>query len=43
MKKIHTIVGALLLSSFAFAQSSILLQQTNKNSSEEIEDELKVH
>jgi hypothetical protein len=36
MKKIHTIVGALLLSSFAFAQSSILLQQTNKNSSEEI-------
>ena len=36
MKKIHTIVGAMLLSSFTFAQSSIILQQTNKNPSEEI-------
>lgn len=36
MKKIHTIVGALLVSSFAFAQTSILLQPTNKNSSDEI-------
>ena len=35
MKKIHTIAGAMLLSSFAFAQSSMLLQQTNKDSSEE--------
>ena len=36
MKKLHTLVGAILLSSFAFAQSSILLQPSNKNSSEEI-------
>ena len=36
MKKLHTLVGAILLSSFAFAQSSISLQPSNKNSSEEI-------
>ena len=36
MKKLHTLVGAILLSSFAFAQSSILLQPSNKSSSEEI-------